>query len=170
MAGVILTGPPGIGKTTAIKAAVTQLQSNGIKVTGFYTEEERRGGRRVGFIMVNAATGEGRMMASVNGGGARFGKYFIDLSVVEWGIKLMMEKGDVVVIDEVGPMESLHPGFITAVENSINARTFVLTVHERLLNLIIGKAINYNLIRLSLSNRGEAPRLIVKHILELLGQ
>ena len=168
--GVILTGPPGIGKTTAIKAVVAQLRNNGVSVAGFYTEEERKGGSRVGFIMVNAATGERRRMAGVNGTGVKFGKYFVDLSVVDWGIKLLNGDGNVVVIDEVGPMENLHPGFIAAVENGINERISVLTVHERLLGLITGKAMNHKLIRLSISNRDEVPRLVVNHILELLGQ
>ncbi|KUO91747.1 MAG: hypothetical protein AT710_05875 [Thermocladium sp. ECH_B] len=65
-------------------------------------------------------------------------------------------------------MENLHPGFIAAVENGINERISVLTVHERLLGLITGKAMNHKLIKLSISNRDEVPRLVVNHILELL--
>ncbi|KAI8514603.1 hypothetical protein Bbelb_071940 [Branchiostoma belcheri] len=49
---VLLTGPPGIGKTTLTQKACEVLQKDGVRVQGFYTEEVRTGGRRQGFDII----------------------------------------------------------------------------------------------------------------------
>ncbi|KAF6274700.1 nucleoside-triphosphatase, cancer-related [Rhinolophus ferrumequinum] len=49
---VFLTGSPGVGKTTLIQKASEVLKSSGMPVDGFYTEEVRQGGRRIGFDVV----------------------------------------------------------------------------------------------------------------------
>ncbi len=46
---ILLTGPPGVGKTTAVKAVVTLL---GGRAGGFYTRELRHRGSRTGFEIV----------------------------------------------------------------------------------------------------------------------
>ena len=42
----------GVGKTTLIQKATEVLKSSGVPVDGFYTEEVRQGGRRIGFDVV----------------------------------------------------------------------------------------------------------------------
>lgn len=49
--------PTGVGKTTLVQKACEALVSSGAGVEGFYTEEVREGGRRVGFDVVTV-TGE----------------------------------------------------------------------------------------------------------------
>ncbi|MCL6508666.1 MAG: AAA family ATPase, partial [Bryobacteraceae bacterium] len=43
----LLTGPPGCGKTTVLRRVVELLGD--LRLAGFYTEEIRERGRRVGF-------------------------------------------------------------------------------------------------------------------------
>ncbi len=45
---IFLTGAPSSGKTTVIKKVIKALS---VPANGFYTEEERIGDKRVGFIM-----------------------------------------------------------------------------------------------------------------------
>ena len=45
---IFLTGPPSSGKTTIIKKVIKKL---GLPANGFYTEEERAAGKRLGFLM-----------------------------------------------------------------------------------------------------------------------
>lgn len=51
---VLLTGFPGVGKTTLCRKVFEVLNGKGIKVQGFYTEEVRNSqkGSRVGFDVV----------------------------------------------------------------------------------------------------------------------
>src|SRR2546422_404949 len=50
MSGLLLTGPPGSGKTTALRRAADRLRDR--RLGGFYTEEIRRRGERRGFRAV----------------------------------------------------------------------------------------------------------------------
>jgi len=45
---IFLTGAPSSGKTTVIKKVIKSLT---VPAKGFYTEEERVEGRRVGFVL-----------------------------------------------------------------------------------------------------------------------
>lgn len=47
----------GVGKTTLVQKVCEGLASSGVGLEGFYTEEVREGGRRVGFDVVTV-TGE----------------------------------------------------------------------------------------------------------------
>jgi len=48
---------PGVGKTTAVKRIIELLKDR-YKLGGFYTEEVREDGRRVGFKVRDIMTGE----------------------------------------------------------------------------------------------------------------
>ncbi|XP_052725901.1 uncharacterized protein LOC108335421 isoform X1 [Vigna angularis] len=49
----LVTGPPGVGKSTLIMRVLESLRLNSsIKLQGFYTREVRRAGQRVGFEVV----------------------------------------------------------------------------------------------------------------------
>lgn len=50
---------PGVGKTTLIQKASEVLQSSGVPVDGFYTQEVRQGGRRIGFDVVTLSGARG---------------------------------------------------------------------------------------------------------------
>ncbi|XP_043367312.1 cancer-related nucleoside-triphosphatase isoform X3 [Dermochelys coriacea] len=58
---VFLTGPPGIGKTTLIQKATEALKSSGVPIDGFYTEEVREHGRRIGFDVVTLSGRRGTL-------------------------------------------------------------------------------------------------------------
>ena len=45
----LVTGPPGVGKSTAVSKAVLKLKSAGVIVGGCTTSERKSGGTRVGF-------------------------------------------------------------------------------------------------------------------------
>ena len=56
MANILLTGKPGVGKTTLIQKLVKALKR---PARGFFTVEMREGGRRVGFKLVTLDGREG---------------------------------------------------------------------------------------------------------------
>jgi len=112
---ILLTGKPGSGKTTTVRRVVERLD---LPAGGFYTEEVRQGRRRVGFRLVTLG-GKADMLAEVGGkGAAHIGRYRVNLRVLEeLGVASMqaaMQADELVVVDEIGPMELLSERFQAA--------------------------------------------------------
>jgi nucleoside-triphosphatase len=119
---VLLTGRPGCGKTTLIKRVVNEL---GLPAGGFYTEEIRQRGGRVGFKIITL-DGEGAVLAHVDFDTTqRVGKYGLDLRVLESigteAICIAVRARQLVVIDEIGPMEIKSRIFCDAVNEALNS-------------------------------------------------
>ena len=80
MKNILLTGRPGCGKTTLIKRVVEELA---LPAGGFYTEEIRQRGERVGFKIITLS-GEEAVFADVDfRTPQRLGKYGLDLAALE---------------------------------------------------------------------------------------
>jgi len=173
-----LTGRPGCGKTTAILRIVDMLLEKGVKVYGMYTEEIRERGRRVGFAVKRIGGGSGILAHVSLENGPRHGKYVVNLSDLESiGVSAILEgieKADVIVVDEVGPMELLSAKFRDAVEKLLRSgKHAVLTVHYKSrdpLVLAVKRAAGENLIVLTPENRDGIPRKIVERIIDSLGR
>uniref|UniRef100_A0A8C8SD11 Nucleoside-triphosphatase, cancer-related n=1 Tax=Pelusios castaneus TaxID=367368 RepID=A0A8C8SD11_9SAUR len=129
---VFLTGPPGIGKTTLIQKATEALKSSGIPIDGFYTEEVRDSGRRIGFDVVTLSGRRGILsrvgsVSSTERHEYRVGQYVVDLVSFEHLVLPVLRKVDlgsdagkkVCVIDEIGKMELFSQSFIQAVRQTL---------------------------------------------------
>jgi nucleoside-triphosphatase len=122
---LLLTGRPGCGKTTLIKRVVNDLaQPTG----GFYTEEMRERGRRVGFKIITL-DGNEAVFAHIDFPATaepeRVGKYGLDLAALETvGVDAIHEAvrtQKLIVIDEIGPMEIRSSIFCDAVTEALNS-------------------------------------------------
>ena len=105
---LLLTGRPGVGKTTVIKAVVESL---GARAGGFYTEEIRGPGGRKGFRLVTL-DGQETVIAHVDLRGRsrpRVGRYGVDVAAIERvgvaALRRAMQAGRIVVVDEIAKME-----------------------------------------------------------------
>lgn len=120
---LLLTGRPGIGKTTVIKAVVKGL---GERAGGFYTEEIRDSGRRQGFRLVTL-DGERAVMAHVNlrqSGSPRVSRYGVDVEAIQRvgvaALRRAIGSGQIIVIDEIGKMELFCRSFKEAVSQAVS--------------------------------------------------
>ncbi len=171
-----LTGPPGCGKTTAILRIVNELKKRGVRVEGMYTQELREGGRRIGFIIKRITGGEGTLAHVRFREGPRLGRYVVNLRDLEAiGVSALMDglkEAEVIVVDEVGPMELFSQRFRKAVEQLISSdKNAIITVHYRSrdpLVIKVKKTAGKNLIILNRENRDQIPAIIVKNVVEAI--
>src|SRR2546430_638383 len=124
---VLFTGSKGCGKTSMISCVVDKLSLLGF---GFYIEAIRERGQRVGFKIVTLA-GEESVLAHVDFKTAnRVGKYGLDLSGLEIigiaALRRAVAARDLVVIDEIGPMEIRSRVFCDAVNEALDINVPVL--------------------------------------------
>lgn len=131
---IAITGRPGCGKTTLCRRVAEKFEG---RVGGLITEEIRQGGKRVGFQLEDLATGDSGLLSHVEEcSGPRVGKYSVCQDQLDTlssrAIGQNMEKIDLLIIDEIGPMELKSEKFVGAVDSSLKADVNCLfTVHRR---------------------------------------
>ncbi len=77
---LLLTGRPGVGKTTVLRAVARLLA--GAHLIGFYTEEIREAGERRGFRLVTF-DGKEAILAHIDLPFSRVSKYGVDVAVID---------------------------------------------------------------------------------------
>lgn len=152
---VLLTGRPGVGKTTLVRRLADRLTGTGVdaaengdgprggeglddappplRVAGFLTEEIRGEGERQGFRAVPLPDGEARTMAHREiEGGPRVAAYGVDVAAVDALADEALDPDrapDVWLVDEIGKMECLSDRFVDAVRALLDGdRPVVATV------------------------------------------
>ena len=129
---IAITGSPGVGKSTVLRNALKQLTC---AYGGMLSADIRVKGERMGFEIRDIATGKQGILAHRQERGPRLGKYHVNLedlnNIGVSAIKNAMSS-ELVVIDEIGPMELKSPEFIKAVEEVLNSGSSMLVVlHQK---------------------------------------
>ncbi len=109
---ILITGPPGIGKTTMIKNLSKRLSP--LHPVGFYTEEIREGGIRKGFELLTLEGARGILSHIDLKSPYRIGKYRVDVKGFEDflnKIPFLKQETHLIIIDEIGKMECLSDLF-----------------------------------------------------------
>ena len=173
----LVTGPPGVGKSTLISRVIIKLKRAGVIVGGCVTAELRSGGERVGYEVRDLTSGRKGRLASVDSRfGPRVGRYRVNLTdlalIGAAGAEAAAAGSEVIVIDEVGPMELVSPEFRRAVARCIaSGKPLLAVVHERLeddlLSELRSKAAETFV--LSVENRDEVADRISSLLLEAAG-
>ena len=133
---LFLTGLPGVGKSTVVRKVAEKMSQSGVSVGGMTSGDLRSGTTRVGFEIRDLLTGESGTLAHVNQPtGPRIGRYRVnseDLDRIGAGAILSaIESADLIVIDEVGPMELTSKRFKDAVWACLDCGKPILgTVHR----------------------------------------
>jgi nucleoside-triphosphatase len=130
---LLLTGPPGVGKTTVIRAVANTLPRG--RLGGFFTEEIRVRGERRGFTLVTFDGRRSTLAHVERPGPPRVGKYGVAVNALEAVAHTALAvRPDVTLylVDEIGKMESLSRAFIEATRALLDARLpLVATVGQR---------------------------------------
>jgi nucleoside-triphosphatase len=122
---VVVTGPPGGGKTDVVAAAAGQLQNEGVLVFGFVQPGILDDGEKVGFRLRDVATGAEAVLATL--GERRAGEFGTRYRFTDEGFRLgsralsRVVPGSVAIVDELGPVELRGQGHMPAVRKALAA-------------------------------------------------
>lgn len=162
---LLLTGVPGVGKTTIIERVAAALSDK--RIRGFVTGEIRRAGRRVGFELSTFA-GQKGVLAHVDVGSRhRVGRYGVDVAGLDELVEeaLALDDGtDVYLVDEIGKMECYSAKFREAMGSLLDSgRPLVATVALRGGGFIaeVKDRVDVELWEATRGNRDEMPERIV---------
>jgi len=171
---IYITGRPGIGKSTVVLKVIDKLREKNVKIGGIICPEVRGPhGGRVGFKIVDILTGKSGWLAHKHmfKEGPRIGRYVVNVNdAVSIGVTALrnaLNNADVIVIDEVGPMElSVHElknEILNTLSNGVNV---LAVVHYRLRDPAILKILRmYRKYEVTVYNRNSLPNIIAREIL-----
>jgi len=176
---VFVTGRPGIGKTSVLLRAIDELKKRGYTVGGMVSREVREGGVRVGFEIADFGTGRRGWLAHVDQPvGPKVSKYRVNLNHLNAiGAKSILDAvktADIVVVDEIGPMELFSPAFKKAVFQAMKSgKPMVGTIHHRArdpLITTIKSRIDAEVLEVTYENREQLHNLIIDRVIQSLGK
>lgn len=127
---VAVTGKPGVGKTTLCLKVYEALKGR-VSISGFVTREVRERGKRVGFMLQNLETGEEEWLAKIGEGVVRVGKYSVNVAGFENFLRSLKTDAELIIIDEVGPMELKSGFFVRFIEALMEKPKLLFTIHLR---------------------------------------
>jgi nucleoside-triphosphatase len=163
---LLLTGVPGVGKTTVVRRVVESLR--GRPMRGFLTDEIRQGGRRTGFT-ITTIDGQSATLAAVDHPSPhRVGRYGVDVSSVERIVARSLyptNPDELVIIDEIGKMECLSERFVDAVRRLLGSpQTLLATVASHGAGLIaeVKRHPDVELWQITPGNRNDIPARVVR--------
>lgn len=132
MIRIAITGSPGVGKSTVCRNVLKHLTCT---YGGMTSADIRIKGERVGFEIRDIAKGKQGILAHRQGSGPRVGSYHVNLSDLNnIGVAAIRNamNSELVVIDEIAPMEFKSPEFIQAVEAALDSdKNMLVVLHQK---------------------------------------
>ena len=165
-AKTLITGKPGVGKTTVVQNTIERMRS--VSIAGFYTAEIRGKGSRLGFEL-QGLNGVRRILAHVEiVSRNRVGRYGVDTPGFDEFLEtldLLNPDVELIVIDEIGKMELFSNRFRNLVRNALNSDKQVLASIPLKGNKFIRKIkqrLDIHLLEVTHGNRDRMPDTIVE--------
>jgi nucleoside-triphosphatase THEP1 len=122
----ILTGSVDSGKTTFLKRIIEELKKQKIKMDGFLSEAIRQDQEKIGYDLRDL--GGGKPVPFIRKSGRqdwqRIGPYFFIPEGLSWAKKIILRsrEAEILVVDEIGPLELSKQGLWDALEQVIFQR------------------------------------------------
>jgi len=168
---IVLTGAPGVGKTTAVIRVARALKERGVKVGGIVSRELRINNMRVGFEFIDLTSNDRSVLASITGNGPKVGKYFVNVAGCRFAAERLtnaVRNSDVIICDEIGPMELKSKEFIDSVKNLLEVdKKVIVVVHQKLQHPLTDEFRNKSslLINLDLKNREKVNEILLDRLI-----
>ena len=161
---IAVTGSPGIGKSTLVAKVTSGTK---LRVGGVLARDRRYKDRRTGFELLDLSTGLVGILADESGDGPQLGKYRVHLDDLDLIGAQAVENAlgcDLIVVDEVGPMELSSHSFVLAVEKAIASPKPMLVVLHQWSNHRLAKKIrgSFRVLTVTRENRDSLADEIAK--------
>ena len=174
---IFVTGRPGVGKTSVLLRAVNGLKNRGYLIGGMISRDVREGGIRVGFEITDFSTGQRGWLAHVNQlSGPQVSKYRVNLTDLDAiGVGSILDairNADIIIVDEIGPMELFSSAFRDAVVQAVESnKPFLGTIHFGLRDSFINnirKRADAEIFEVTYENRETLHNLIIEKVVQSL--
>ena len=161
---IAVTGSPGVGKSTMVAKVTSGTK---LRVGGVLARDRRYKDRRTGFELLDLSTGMVGILADESGDGPQLGKYRVHLDDLDLIGAQAVENAlgcDLIVVDEVGPMELSSHRFVLAVEKAIASPKPMLVVLHQWSNHRLAKKIrgSFRVLTVTRENRDSLADEIAK--------
>ena len=161
---IAVTGSPGVGKSTLVAKVTSGTK---LRVGGVLARDRRYKDRRTGFELLDLSTGMVGILADEAGDGPQLGKYRVHLDDLDRIGAQAVENAlgcDLIVVDEVGPMELSSHRFVLAVEKAIASPKPMLVVLHQWSNHRLAKKIrgSFRVLTVTRENRDSLADEIAK--------
>jgi nucleoside-triphosphatase len=161
---IAVTGSPGVGKSTLVAKVTSGTK---FSVGGVLARDRRYKDRRTGFELLDLSTGMVGILADEAGDGPQLGKYRVHLDDLDRIGAQAVENAlgcDLIVVDEVGPMELSSHRFVLAVEKAIASPKPMLVVLHQWSNHRLAKKIrgSFRVLTVTRENRDSLADEIAK--------
>lgn len=161
---IAVTGSPGVGKSTLVAKVTSGTK---LRVGGVLARDRRYKDRRTGFELLDLSTGMVGILADESGDGPQLGKYRVHLDDLDLIGAQAVENAlgcDLIVVDEVGPMELTSHRFVLAVEMAIASSKPMLVVLHQWSNHRLAKKIrgSFRVLTVTRENRDSLADEIAK--------
>jgi len=169
---ILITGLPGVGKTTLIKRIAEELRL--FNPVGFYTTEIREKGVRKGFELISLNGQKGILSHIDIKSPYRVGKYRVDLRGFEEfmdDIPFLDYATSLTIIDEIGKMECMSEKFCRLIEELLDSKRVVIaTIALKGSGIVEGikRRNDINLFEITEKSRGEILRTLKDICLKVL--
>ncbi len=141
--GLIVTGPIGSGKTQSVLALAQTLLEKGVRLGGVLSPRIVDAGETVGYLVRDLQSGKELLLCSQDPPGIRFRRYFFRPEALAFANEVLTKAAkemEVVVVDEVGPLELCGGGFAPGLRACLSSSAFlVLTVRPALVPEVLAR-------------------------------
>ncbi len=167
---IFLTGSPSSGKTTVIKKVIEGMDH---PANGFYTEEEKIDGKRVGFLMKTLDGKRGYLAHQDIKSDFHIRRYGVSIENIENIAvpSITPVKNNIIILDEIGKMECFSGAFKQAAANVLDEPNIVIgTITFGGDGFIreVKKRKDIEINEVTMDNRNSLPDLILRKISNLL--